>query len=685
MLLSPSATRCPPGAWSPPGTGGTSPAAAAVWAGQATNASLRTLPQTGDFDCRVRLDSLGLADAWSEAGLMVREDLTPGGRFATALATPNISGAFFESRTVTNGSPAFSGSFPVNYPNTWLRLKRAGNTISGFAGFDGTNWAQLGTATMALPTTVYFGFVVSSHNTNQPAIGAFRDFSTVTTVGTNTLPAFETLGQAVRPTSLVISEIMYHPTISALEYVELFNSRAETQDLSGYQLSGSIGFTFPPGTAIPGAGFVVVARSPSALESAYGITGVFGPYSNNLPGSSGTVQLFNQAGALLLETDYSDQSPWPVAADGAGHSLVLARPSYGQNNPLAWAASDSIGGSPGRLDPVTPDPLRNVVINEFLAHSDPPDYDYIELYNHSSQPADISGCILSDDPTTNKFVIPPGTILPPRGFVSYSETNMSFALSAAGKTIYFKNAAQTRVLDAVRFTGQENGVATGRFPDGGDQFYPLTAKTPGTTNAPIRVSDIVINEIMYYPVSLNDDDQYVELYNRGSNAVNLAGWQFVSGITFAFASDTIVQPDGYLVVARNASRMLTNYPNLDAGNLVGNFSGKLSHHGERLALAMPDTTVTTNQSGLAQTNTIYITMDEVTWARAAAGRNGPRAGGRAWSWLTRTPTIAWRRTGLTAMRAIKRPGSSSRPRARLIMGMWRRMNCRCCCRTPASA
>jgi hypothetical protein len=271
--------------------------------------------------------------------------------------------------------------------------------------------------------------------------------------------------------------------------------------------------------------------------------------------------------------------------------------------------------------------LRNVVINEFLAHTDPPDYDYIELYNHSSQPADISGCILSDDPATNKFVIPPGTILPPRGFAFYSETNMNFRLSAIGETIYLKNAAQTRILDAVRFAGQENGVATGRFPDGGDQFYRLAAKTPGATNAPIRVSDIVINEIMYNPISLNDDDQYVELYNRGSNAVNLAGWQFVSGITFAFPSNAIVQPDSYLVVARNASRMLANYPNLNAGNLIGNFSGKLSHHGERLALAMSDTTVTTNQSGPPQTNTIHITMDEVTWGTGGRWSQWSAGGG----------------------------------------------------------
>jgi hypothetical protein len=585
------------------------------------------VPRTGDFDFKVRLDSLTLADAWSEAGMMAREDLTAGGRFISVLATPNIGGAFFESRTVTNGLPAFSGSFPVNYPSTWLRLTRAGSAFTGHAGFDGTNWAQIGGVTATVANTLYLGFVVSSYNTNQTATGAFRDFAAVTTLGTNPPPVFETLGQAARPTSLVISEIMYHPTNSNLEFIELFNSRGEPQDLTGYQLAGSINLTFPAGTVLPGAGFLVVAKSPASLQAAYGLSGVMGPYTHSLPGGTGTVQLSNQAGALLLEVVYSDQSPWPIAADGAGHSLVLARPSYGQNNPMAWAASDSFGGSPGRLDPVTTDPLRNVVINEFLAHTDPPDYDYIELYNHSTQPLDISGCILTDDPTTNKFFVPPGTVLPPRGFVFYSETNMNFKLSAIGETIYFKNAAQSRILDCVRFAGQQNGVATGRYSDGGDQFYRLAAKTPGGPNAPIKVSDVIINEIMHSPVSINDDDQYVELYNRSANAVNLGQWQFVSGITFAFPSNTILLPDAYLVVARNTSRMVTNYPNLNGTNLIGNFGGKLSHSGERLALAMRDTTVSTNHSGVLETNTIYITMDEVTYSSGGRWSQWSGAGG----------------------------------------------------------
>ena len=134
---------------------------------------------TGDFDFKVRIDSLTLADAWSEAGLLAREDLTPGARSVAALATPSISGCYFQSRVATNGAATLSGSFPANYPNTWLRLKRAGSVFSGYAGVDGQNWTQLGTLTATMANTLYFGFAVSSHNPSQTATAAFRDFANV--------------------------------------------------------------------------------------------------------------------------------------------------------------------------------------------------------------------------------------------------------------------------------------------------------------------------------------------------------------------------------------------------------------------------------------------------------------------------------------------------------------------------
>jgi hypothetical protein len=567
---------------------------------------------SGDFDFKVRIDSLSLADAWSEAGMLAREDLTPGARSASVMATPSISGCYFQSRAATNGATTLSGSFPVNYPNTWLRLKRVGSAFSGFAGTDGQNWTQLGTMTASLASTLYFGFAVSSHNQSQAATAAFRDFGGVVGAGTSPPLTSETLGQSGRPTSLVISEIMYHPTNSQLKYIEIFNSRGEPRDISGYQLKGSPDYTFPAGTIIPGGGFVVVARSPVDLQNAYGITGVIGPYGDSLPGDKGTIKLLNQAGGVLLQVDYNSVAPWPVAAGGAGHSLVLARPSYGENNPLAWSASDSIGGSPGKLEPIPSDPLRDVVINEFLAHTDPPLEDSIELYNHSSGAKDLSGAWLSDDITTNKYRIPDGTMLPPYGFLVFTQSTLGFNLNKLGEQIALVNSNRTRVIDAIQFGPQENGVSMGRVPDGGRNFYRLANRTLGTNNGPSRLSTVVINEIMYDPISGLDDDQYIELYNRTTNAVDLSNWGLTDGIKYTFPSNTMLTAGAYLVVAKNAGRLQTNYPNLNFTNCVGNFSGNLLHSGERLALSMPTYDLVTN--GLVvSVQTSYIDVNEVTY------------------------------------------------------------------------
>jgi len=569
--------------------------------------------RTGDFDVMVRLDSITLADAWTEAGMVVREDLTVGARSASVMATPSISGCYFQSRSPANGATILAGSFPANYPNTWLRLSRGGSTFTGYAGFDGQSWVQLGSASLDLPVMVYFGFAVASHSPGQLASASFRDFADVTSAMTGTSLPREPLAQCSRRTSLVISEFMYHPTNAALEYVELFNSRGEPADLSGFRLAGSVSYTFPPGTTLPGGGFLVVAMLPASLQSTYGLSDVLGPFAGNLPNNSGTILLVNQAGGIVLQCDYSDQSPWPLAADGAGHSLTLARPSYGENNPLAWAASDALGGSPGRLDPFTPDPLRKVVINELLAHTDLPDVDYVEFYNGSAQALDLTGCVLTDDAATNKFLVPGGTVIPAFGFVWFNESQLGFALNAAGETLYFKNPARTRVLDAVRFGGQENSVATGRWPDGSHQFYPLAAQTPGLANAAARASDIVLNELMYHPISGNDDDQYVELHNRSVAPVSLAGWTLADGISYTFPSNAVIAPGGYVVVARSPARLFTSYAGLGTTNTFGSFSGKLASSGERIALTKPDSITSTNASGVVTTNLIAIVVDELTY------------------------------------------------------------------------
>ncbi len=441
----------------------------------------------------------------------------------------------------------------------------------------------------------------------------------------------EPLGQSSRRTGLVLSEIMYHPPSRAdgrkLEFIELYNSLGTPEDLGGYRLSGDTTYIFPANTVLQGGAFLVVARSPADLQIIYGLTNVCGPYSDSLPNDSGTVRLQNAQGAILIEARYGSTQPWPVAADGAGHSLVLACPSHGEADARAWAASDGVGGSPGRADPVTPDPLRAVVINELLARSVVPDLDFIELYNHSSREVDISGCVLTDDAEVNRFVFPRGTVVPAGGFLAIDEFILGFGLSADGETVYFRNPTGTRILDAVRFDAQASEVAWGRYPDGAPNFQELTRSTPLAPNAPALTRDIVINEIMYAPLSGNTNDQYIELYNQGTNVVDVSGWAFVDGIDFTFPAGTVIPPDGYLVVAKNAARMAASDTNLGPANLVGDFSGTLSRHGERIALARLETTFTTNSLNEVSTNRYHLIEDEVTYGSGGHWGRWANAGG----------------------------------------------------------
>jgi hypothetical protein len=195
-----------------------------------------------------------------------------------------------------------------------------------------------------------------------------------------------------------------------------------------------------------------------------------------------------------------------------------------------------------------------------------------------------------------------------------------FALNAAGETIYFKNPANNRVLDAVRFKGQANGVSTGRCPDGAGSFHELATKTPGASNGKLLIRPIVINEIMYNPISGDDDDQYVELYNQGAATVNLGKWRLQGGIDFKFPVNTSIPGNGFLVIARDAAHLLTNYPTLNIGNTLGNFAGKISHNGDRLVLTMPDEVASTNGQGVVVTNIIHIAVDDVNFG--SGGRWG---------------------------------------------------------------
>lgn len=97
--------------------------------------------RTGDFDIMTRIESLMAANLYTKAGIMCREDLTSDCRhiyfqvFSDNNPRNNNNGGYeFQYRQLKAGemkaiypkNSKGTPEFPVNYPDTWLRLQHTG-------------------------------------------------------------------------------------------------------------------------------------------------------------------------------------------------------------------------------------------------------------------------------------------------------------------------------------------------------------------------------------------------------------------------------------------------------------------------------------------------------------------------------------------------------------------------------
>jgi len=431
--------------------------------------------------------------------------------------------------------------------------------------------------------------------------------------------------------NLRVSEVMFNPPAgSDFEFVELHNlSTNLTLDLNGVNFTSGIDLTFPAGTSMPPSSFLLVVRATDfvAFRAHYGLTTnvpLAGPYSGGLANEGEKLELKTGAGGtLIFSCDYGDGRGWPVAADGAGHSLVpLDRASGGQASgaldyPGNWRASTIIGGSPGVADPLPP--LPTVVLNEVTAHTDysnpsKPEYDsndWIELYNAAATNISLTGWYLSDDPSDlQKWAIPSVSILSGNrisfdevtGF--HSPITTGFGLDKAGEQVllsYLPGTAANRVVDAIQFKGQENDFSLGRFPDGSEDCFALSrSRDTANTSPPLN---LVISEVMYHPpdVGTNDNplDEFLELLNPTATTLNLfnanGAWRVDGGISFTFPPNRSLSPAYLALVVNfdpadtatlNAFRNKYGVTNA-AVQIFGPYSGKLGNRSDRVALERP--------------------------------------------------------------------------------------------------
>jgi hypothetical protein len=117
---------------------------------------------TGDGQMTARVVSVPQVNVWSKAGVMIRNSLSSSSAHAFMIVSA-AKGLQFQYRA-TSGAASGSAPGALTAAPQWVRIVRAGSTITGYSSSNGSSWTRVGSASITLGATVYIGLAVTSHD-----------------------------------------------------------------------------------------------------------------------------------------------------------------------------------------------------------------------------------------------------------------------------------------------------------------------------------------------------------------------------------------------------------------------------------------------------------------------------------------------------------------------------------------
>ncbi len=449
-----------------------------------------------------------------------------------------------------DGDTWFRGN---EYEITWEAINISGDVlieITGNASGGNPAWEEI--ATVAAEPGNYTWLIPTDYPTG-------NDFQfRVSNLETSAISGVFSIIDQPDTYDIVINEIMYNPPSELgdddyWEYLEIYNNDNETVDLSGWSFTDGFDFIFADGTMINAAEYLLIARNPDTIVEFYGISNLVGPFDDGALNNSGEmVELSDAFGTVVDYVEYNDGGDWPSEPDGNGPSLSLIDPDLDNSLPESWEPSVITFGTPGMPNNIT-EPLIQLTypnggenIQQGLTYEIT--WNYVEL----------TGTVSIE-------------------LLKFSGSNEILASN----------------IDVTQLAWQ--WVVSESLPLGNDYKIKLTSNSNPTVSdesdnefsiiAQVDVPLIVINEIMYNPpdvLGLDDNWEYLEIYNNDVNVVDLSGWVFIEGFDYTFPAGTSLEVGEYLVVARVPDTIAAFY---GITNLVGPFDGgALNNSGETIKL-----------------------------------------------------------------------------------------------------
>jgi len=410
--------------------------------------------------------------------------------------------------------------------------------------------------------------------------------------------------QPASPAIDIDPNIEYNPASANQdeEYIRLFNPNAYAVDISGYEFTGAVEYTFQPGVVIIAGGDLYVSPNVNAFRaratSPTGGEGLFvqGNYAGHLSNWGETINLLDTDSNLVDTYTYppnpSDQQRYLRVTEMMYHPANPNQPSIYNDEDFEYIELKNIGPNTLGLDGVS---FTDGIIYDFsptmnvslIGSGDTWKYDesFTDLgtawratdYNDTSWPA---GAAILYDETAPSWPPAPWvkntTLTAQNNKVTfYFRTHFNLAADPATATITLQ---MTTLLDdgAVFYI---NGTEVYRLgmPGGTVEYATLADRTVGdaATEGPFTISSSSL--------VAGDNVLAVEVHQASKNSGDVAfGLMLDANIATPSIS---LDPNEYILLVKDPNAFADRYPSVPLDvNILGPYDGQLSNGGETVKL-----------------------------------------------------------------------------------------------------
>lgn len=247
------------------------------------------------------------------------------------------------------------------------------------------------------------------------------------------------------------------------DWVELYNPGTTPVDLSGWMFKDDDNgrtFRIATGSIIAAGGYFLVEEA----QFGFGL------------GGADMARLYGPDGVTLVDS-YSwtahATSTYGRCPNGAG-DFVQTPSSKGSANVCGGADAGTDGGVDASVDAGTDGggASSTVVINEVESNGGTPG-DWVELYNPTTAPVDLSGWMFKDNDDGRTFRIATGSVITPGGYFLVEEAQFGFGLGGPDSARLYA-ADGTTLVDSYSWATHATSTY-GRCPNGSGAFQQTTS------------------------------------------------------------------------------------------------------------------------------------------------------------------------------------------------------------------